>query len=583
LAPTPPLLRLADELALPLDAVTRTFAIVGQRGSGKTTTAAVLVEEIAPSARFVVVDPTGAWFGLRTAADGKGPGLSVVVLGGHHGDAPLEESAGPLVADLVIREGLSLVLDLELLRKGQQIRFVCEFLEALYHGNREALHVVVDECQRFAPQQLRESGGLRGALPGRRRGHRQARPAQGTRRVGDHAAPGRAEQGGARAGRDADGAPAAGAARPQGHRGLVRRAGRPARGSRGAGRAPDAQDRRGVRAVAVVPRVLRARAVRAKRTFDSSATPAVGKRRTEPVGRAEIDLEAIRARLASAIEKAKADDPKALRARITELERELAKRPTEVRTVRVEVPVVPAAFRAALTLAVGSVIDPLKEIAGAVEAIQKLIASESGEPNVTTTRIYPVLTPPERTLKPEKPEYTVPVGPVRIVPVRAPQPAPSVDGAKLGLAERKILTALAQYPGGRTAVQVAVLTGYAVNGGGFRNALGALRTKGYLEGGRDQPLRATESGLDALGPVEPLPTGPALVDHWMAQLSKAERGALSALVVAYPSALTAQEVAERAGYEANGGGFRNALGRLRTLELIEGRGAMRASDTFFSS
>jgi hypothetical protein len=33
-----------------------------------------------------------------------------------------------------------------------------------------------------------------------------------------------------------------------------------------------------------------------------------------------------------------------------------------------------------------------------------------------------------------------------------------------------------------------------------------------------------------------------------------------------------------AGYEANGGGFNNALSRLRTLELIGGRGELRASD-----
>jgi uncharacterized protein len=31
------------------------------------------------------------------------------------------------------------------------------------------------------------------------------------------------------------------------------------------------------------------------------------------------------------------------------------------------------------------------------------------------------------------------------------------------------------------------------------------------------------------------------------------------------------------GYEANGGGFNNALGRLRTLELIEGRGELRVN------
>ena len=37
--------------------------------------------------------------------------------------------------------------------------------------------------------------------------------------------------------------------------------------------------------------------------------------------------------------------------------------------------------------------------------------------------------------------------------------------------ERRTLSALAQYPHGRSKAQVAVLTGYAPNGGGFDNYL----------------------------------------------------------------------------------------------------------------
>ncbi len=35
------------------------------------------------------------------------------------------------------------------------------------------------------------------------------------------------------------------------------------------------------------------------------------------------------------------------------------------------------------------------------------------------------------------------------------------------------------------------------------------------------------------------------------------------------------------GYEPNGGGFNNALSKLRTLELISGRGELRASEDLF--
>jgi hypothetical protein len=56
---------------------------------------------------------------------------------------------------------------------------------------------------------------------------------------------------------------------------------------------------------------------------------------------------------------------------------------------------------------------------------------------------------------------------------------------------------------------------------------------------------------------------------------------LETLTQVYPDALTREEVAVKAGYEANGGGFNNALGRLRTLELVEGRGEIRARDNLF--
>jgi hypothetical protein len=159
--------------------------------------------------------------------------------------------------------------------------------------------------------------------------------------------------------------------------------------------------------------------------------------------------------------------------------------------------------------------------------------------------------------------------------------AESLDGPlKLSSGERRILSALAQYPQGRSKVQVAVLTGYAATGGGFNNYLGALRSRGLLEGDGDR-LTITEAGMQTLGSWEPLPTGSGLIDYWRARLGKAERLILETLTQVYPDALTKEDVAAKAGYEANGGGFNNALGRLRTLELVEGRGELRASVNLF--
>jgi uncharacterized protein len=134
----------------------------------------------------------------------------------------------------------------------------------------------------------------------------------------------------------------------------------------------------------------------------------------------------------------------------------------------------------------------------------------------------------------------------------------------------------------RLKVQVAVLTGYAATGGGFNNYLGALRSQGVIQGDGDK-LRINEAGIQALGSWEPLPTGVGLIDYWRSRLGKAERLILETLTQVYPDPLTKEQVAANAGYEANGGGFNNALSRLRTLELVQGRGELRASDDLFGS
>ncbi len=123
-----------------------------------------------------------------------------------------------------------------------------------------------------------------------------------------------------------------------------------------------------------------------------------------------------------------------------------------------------------------------------------------------------------------------------------PRPTPPEAGERtLKKTERSILTVLAQFPSGRTVVQIAMLTGYSHQGGGFRNAIGALRSAGYIDG-RD-PIVITSEGVHAAGEYEPLPTGPALRDNWRGQLKKAEREILTVVLDAYPNPLTPVQIA----------------------------------------
>jgi len=145
--------------------------------------------------------------------------------------------------------------------------------------------------------------------------------------------------------------------------------------------------------------------------------------------------------------------------------------------------------------------------------------------------------------------------------------------------EGKIVAVVAQHARGLTKRQVAVMTAYAVRGGAFANYLGRLRSLGYIEG-RDT-LRITAEGLAALGTFEPLPVGRELLEHWLRQLGRAERLILQHLAEIYPGAASREDLGAATGYEPSGGGFANAVGKLRTLELIQGRGELRASEELF--
>jgi len=69
-------LKIATGLDLPIDTVTQTFAILARKGAGKTYTGMVMTEEMVDAGlQMVVLDPLGAWWGLRSSADGTKPGL----------------------------------------------------------------------------------------------------------------------------------------------------------------------------------------------------------------------------------------------------------------------------------------------------------------------------------------------------------------------------------------------------------------------------------------------------------------------------------------------------------------------------
>lgn len=319
-------------------------------------------------------------------------------------------------------------------------------------------------------------------------------------------------------------------------------------------------------------------------TFDSGATPKSGEKRVEPKNVADVDLDALRRQMADTIERSKQDDPRELRRQITSLKAELGKKaaPTsssddrksidhvsmlEDRRRRKEYEKSASDFHRRAEVFTHEFLKHLEEMSGMIERTRSFL-EKLDPPALNMADSAPDLDPNRKADPPEQVKKTA-----RVV---------SGEGSPMQKAERRILTALAQYPDGRAKRQVAILSVYAMGGGGFNNALSSLRTKGWING--YDPIKITEEGISALGSYEPLPAGKELLEYWRRQLGKAEREILDVLVEEYPDSMSKERIAEKThtGYAPDGGGFNNALSRLRVLELVVGRGELKVSEDLFS-
>src|ERR1044071_68387 len=342
-------IRIAKDVAFPLDIAGQCLAIFGIRGSGKSNTAGAFVEELLEVGYpTVIIDPTDAWWGMRVGADGDPKkGYPVVIFGGSHGDIPLEESSGKVIAEFVVKEQVPIILSLRHLRKGAQRRFVREFCEELYQlkgqpQNRTPLAVVIDEAPLFAPQKVfGDIAFVVGAVEdliarGRTSGFGVVLVSQRSATL------------------NAD-------VRTQAdtmicHR-LTAKLDRKAIAEWFEENASTEDLKEILQSLAKLqdgegwvwaPKldIMKRAQMRLRRTFDSSSTPKLGAKIRPPKKLADIDLDKLKGQMAAVIERAKADDPKALRARIAELERQVKAKPAAApKVTKIQKPIMTAEAR----------------------------------------------------------------------------------------------------------------------------------------------------------------------------------------------------------------------------------------------
>jgi hypothetical protein len=507
------LLKIADSFSLPADAVTQTFGILAIRGAGKSNTAAVMAEEMFDAGLpFVVIDPVGSWFGLRAGRDGKPKGgLPIPIFGGRHGDVPLERGAGELLADLVVGKRLSCVLDLsEFDSEAAKKQFLLAFAVRLYRKNEAPLHLFLEEADDYIPQRpMRDEAHLLRAWEnivrrGRSRGLGITLISQRSASLNKSVLTQVETLFAMRTTGPQDRAAIAEWVKyhSQSHEILESLSGLK-------------NGEAWVWSPHWLEKMERVQ-MRRRRTFDSGATPKHAKGAKPAASLADVDLAAVQKEMAATIEKAKAEDPRELRKEIAALKKELAAKKPE----RVEVPIL--------------LDKDLKELRGLLDKFETLGDQfaqklEAVRPSVGTGRAFSAELSYSSIEKLPKIEIK------------------RADASRLGQGERKILTAIAQYPAGVSRETLTVLTGYRRSS--RDTYIQRLRSQGLVEQSGDL-LVPMPAAFNALGrDFQPLPTGEALRQYWLEKLPEGEKNVFKVVLHYYPEAIARPEIDGQTGYK----------------------------------
>ncbi len=594
-------LHIGEGLALPKDVVTSTLIVYGGKGMGKTNFGSVLVEELTKnSLRWAVLDPIGVWWGLRHSKDGKGPGIECLILGGTHGDIPIEPTGGVVAADLVADEEVNVLIDFsrkpsgEMWGIGEKTRFVTEYASRLFQRQgelisghrREPLFQVLDEAARYIPQMLPAGNPeLAKCLSawnmvveeGRNIGlgvglltQRSARMNKSVSELADAMIAFRTVGPNSIAAiMDWMGEHVAKAQIKE----LVEEIRQLDRGT----------------CMVVSPGWLKFEstvAIRERETFDSSATPKPGERDRKVSGdAAKPDLANYLERMRATIERAKADDPKELKKRIAELEREAKKKaptgaPVADPNKKFDTKAIERAVREATTplrKQLESIQRGAKEVCGFLyKANVKLGEMASLElPKLET----PKLLPQEQWPKPvaiERP--TTPIRPAREV---------AESNGNITNPQHRILAALADFDAiGRTAIPkswIAARAGVSHSSGSFANNLGALRTLGMIDYPSTGMVSITPEGLSHTPAVDSPLTTDEMLTSCENILTNPQAAILRVLHAEHPKSLSKDELAERVNVSASSGSFANNLGAIRSAGMIDypSKGMVRCSDWLF--
>ena len=551
-----------------------------------TSAGVVLAEELIDAGQqVIVIDPTGVWWGLRADAAGAPSGLPVVIIGGKHGDLPLAETDGRALAQMLVAERQSAVIDLSGLSKTAARRAMADFMEDLYRYCEEPLQLIVDEADLFAPQRLpADMMRLLGAMDDvvrRGRAHGlgctliSQRPAVLNKDVLSQAE-------------------VLVAMRMTSPRDV---------GAIDEWVSLHADDDEARTVKASLPslpigtawvwspgwlEILQRVAVRRRRTFDSSATPKPGKPRPKARLGATLDIDALRAHLdelVAAPPPAKGRRPAAVNAAATATVTSV-----EVRGLRAQVADLTARLREATERAPQTVVetvtvtvpvlddDARAMLSGLVQRLEHATTAVAGLLSQHQPRAAPPA--PLRPPQPARPPVAAPRPPAASTPASAaPVNAPGIRAGAL-----RMLEAMGSYhPVTLTRAQLATVSKMKATGGTYSTYLSNLRSNGLFDE-VDGRLRLTEAGLAMVGGAarDTSLTAEQVRAQWRSALRAGAARMFDVVVDMYPDGCTRADLAAAVDMEPSGGTFSTYLSILRSNGLVETHGStVVASATLF--
>jgi hypothetical protein len=561
-----------SKLCFPVEVLNQHLVILGKTGAGKSSALRHVVEHLlAQKKRVCIVDPKGDWWGLKSSADGKDAGFPIIAFGDFKEpkatDIPINPGSGKHVAELITGGNRPCIIGFRGWMPGQMTDFWIDFASTLFNSSQGELFVVIDECHNFAPKGkiLDPKAGKvlhwsnRLLSEGRGLGLVFLLASQRPQKVHNDTLTCCETLVAMRVNHAAD---------RQAIKDWIDGCGDKAHGQMVL--ANVAQMQRG-EAFIWSPEIgfgPERQKFPMFQTFDSFAPPQLQKKVSQS-GWSEVDLTAVKDKLAAVIKEAEANDPKKLKAEIARLRAEVSKPgaakhdPQAIeRAVKQATATLEAAHRKNVaTLQAG--IDKLTE---RLKFIAAKAAEAAGAP----------------LPKIEAQAFSVPLASVKVIESKVITPfvpARAQSNGHLPPGEKAVLTAAASYEDGLERDSLSVFTGYKRSS---RDAyIQRLREKGYVSAQGDR-IVATPNGVAALGEgFEPLPTGEALQAYWLRKLPEGERRVLEVLIAAYPNTVPRDAIDEHTGYKRSS---RDAyLQRLSARRLVTAnRGEVSAVSDLFN-